>query len=139
MPLDTGAVNRGRCTTDDGVGGGLTGRVVGSGQTEYPTILKMPGWDPGNKLVGHKWDVASETFAKNSTPDTRVVFPDKPSSQTSTGIPNPHGDIYPYRRPDNVFDKIEYPKLEEQGIKVTEHNAETGATRPYQKPPSVKP
>ncbi|SMD27122.1 hypothetical protein SAMN05661093_10719 [Kibdelosporangium aridum] len=42
-------------------------------------------------------------------------------------------------RPDNVFDEIEYPKLEEQGIKVTEHNAETGATRPYQKPPSVKP
>jgi RHS repeat-associated protein len=119
--------------------------------------LKMPGWvddkmmkDPDKGYWSHgdhgtsnldqknfvkeKWDHASETFAKNSTPDTHVVFPDKPGKETSTGIPNPNGDIYPYRRPDNIFDKIEYPKLEQNGIKVTEHNAETGATRPYQKP-----
>ncbi|MBN6033669.1 RHS repeat-associated core domain-containing protein [Amycolatopsis sp. 195334CR] len=119
--------------------------------------LKMPDWVPPSKmndpnqgfwshgdhgssnldqkkLVSEKWDYASETFAKNSKEDTHVVFPDKPGDKTSTGIPNPNGDIYPYRRPDNIFDKIEYPKLEEQGIKVTEHNAETGGTRPYRKP-----
>ncbi|HEY3463641.1 MAG TPA: RHS repeat-associated core domain-containing protein, partial [Amycolatopsis sp.] len=124
--------------------------------------LKMPGWvddkmkqDPNQgywshgdhgtsnadqkNFVGEKWDYASETFAKNSTPDTHVVFPDKPGKETSTGIPNPDGDVYPYRRPDNIFDKIEYPKLEQNGINVTEHNAETGATRPYQKPPKTKP
>ncbi|MBK1789206.1 DUF6531 domain-containing protein, partial [Prauserella cavernicola] len=120
--------------------------------------LKMPGWvdqkmmndsdkgfwshsDHGSsnqdqkKFVSEKWDHASETFAKNSkdASETHVVFPDKPGAQTSTGTDNP-GDIYDYRRPDNIFDKIEYPKLEEQGIPVTEHNAETGATRPYQKP-----
>ncbi|WP_439380737.1 DUF6531 domain-containing protein [Amycolatopsis lexingtonensis] len=123
--------------------------------------LKMPGWvddkmmkDPGKGYWSHgdhgtsnldqktfvkeKWDHASETFAKNSNADTHVVFPDKPGAQTSTGIPNPDGDIYPYRRPDNIFDEIEYKKLEEKGIQVTEHNAETGATKPYQKPPPAK-
>jgi RHS repeat-associated protein len=98
--------------------------------------LKMPGWNPNDAEVGRKWTDASETFAKNSNADTHVVFPDKPGSVTSTGIPNPNGDIYAYRRPDNVFDVTEYPKLDEQGISVTEHNAETGATRPYVKPPA---
>ncbi|SFW79127.1 DUF6531 domain-containing protein [Amycolatopsis australiensis] len=122
--------------------------------------LKMPGWvddkmkkDPDQgywshgdhgtsntdqkNFVGQKWDYASETFAKNSTPDTHVVFPGRPGKETSTGIPNPDGDVYPYRRPDNIFDKIEYPKLEQNGIDVTEHDAETGATRPYRKPPKT--
>lgn len=120
--------------------------------------LKMPGWvskekmddvDQGfwshadhgtanqdqKKLVGQKWDYASETFANNSKPDTHVVFPDKPGAVTSTGLDNSAGDIYPFRRQDNVFDSIEYPRLEQKGYQITEHNAETGTTRPYQPPP----
>jgi hypothetical protein len=68
----------------------------------------MPGWikdpkDPRRPLVQEKGDYVSETFAKNSEAGkTHVVFPSHPGKGH---------DVYPYRRPDNVFDETEYPRL----------------------------
>ncbi|MER6664394.1 DUF6531 domain-containing protein [Amycolatopsis japonica] len=89
--------------------------------------IRMPGWindpkDPNKALVQEKWDFVSETFAKNSTKDTHVVFP---------GWPGKGFDTFPYRRDDNVFKVTEYPRLQEMGVDITKHNSITGHKRPY--------
>ncbi|GLY40455.1 type IV secretion protein Rhs [Amycolatopsis sp. NBRC 101858] len=91
--------------------------------------VKMPGWikdpnDPRRPLVQEKWDYVSETFAKNSEAGkTHVVFPSHPGKGH---------DVYPYRRPDNVFDVTEYPRLKQDGKgDITKFHDRTDYERPY--------
>ncbi|MET8999463.1 DUF6531 domain-containing protein [Amycolatopsis sp. NPDC004169] len=94
--------------------------------------VQMPGWikdpnDPRRPLVQEKWDYVSDTFAKNAEAGkTHVVFP---------SYPGKGHDVYPYRRPDNVFDETEYPRLKADGKgDITKFHDRTDYERPYRAP-----